>query len=64
MGLKRATSVMLSVVALDRLAEIAKSLGISRSAALEIAIRQFIPLGDLGTSGVRPPRVTAQEQTS
>jgi hypothetical protein len=65
MGLmKRQTSVTLSVVALDRLADAARSLGISRSAALEIAIRQFTPLGDLGESGVRPPRVGQEQQNS
>ena len=51
---------MLSRVALDRLAEIARSLGISGSATLEIIIRQFIPLGALGESGVRPPHATRQ----
>lgn len=43
MGLKRRTSVMLTREVLDRLGEIAKSLGVSRSAALEVIVRQFDP---------------------
>jgi Ribbon-helix-helix protein, copG family len=56
--------VRLTVEALDRLALVAKALGISRSAALEIAIRQFTPLANLGESGVRPCRVITQDPNS
>jgi Ribbon-helix-helix protein, copG family len=59
---RKLTSVRLTVEALDRLAEVARGLGISRSAALEIAIRQFTPLADLGEGGVRPPPVIPQGQ--
>ncbi len=40
---RKLTSVRLTVPGLNRLAEIAKVLGVSQSAVLEIAIRQFDP---------------------
>jgi Ribbon-helix-helix protein, copG family len=38
--LKKKTSVTLTPVAVERLAEIASGLGLSRSAALEVILRQ------------------------
>lgn len=41
--LKKKTSVTLTPAGLECLAEIARGLGLSRSAALEVIVRQFDP---------------------